>query len=363
MVARYTSAQAAIKKPPKSVAVPKKERRKVGGNYFPDEVAPKHFIPSGSVLLDCVLGGGWVLGRVENIVGDKSTGKTLLAIEACANFARVYPKGRIYYREAESAFDISYAHSVGLPTDRVDFGVNGPDTSWRTIEEVFVDLRKIVKYHEEHKVPGLYILDSLDALTSEQALKREVGEGSYNLEKQKILGQLFEQMISDFKEAQLCIIIISQVRDKIGFVVGEKHRRSGGKSLDFYASHIVWLIHIKTLVATVKGEKRATGIRIKAKCKKNKVSVAMRECEFPIRFGFGIDDVEASVDWLVEKKMQDRLGIEKKKGKDGVAEFYDEIADLPPPEYAKRVEQIRTVVVQAWKEVDGWFAPKRKKYE
>lgn len=359
MITRYRSTDSVASVPPKKKANSVPKQRVAGGHYFPDEAAPKRYIPSGCTLLDCVLGGGWVLGRVENVIGDKSTGKTLLAIEACANFARVYPQGKIYYREAESAFDVPYARGVGLPVERVDFGPNGPDTSWRTIEEVFTDLRKIVAFHKKNKIPGLYIVDSLDALTSEQALKREVGEGSYNLEKQKILGQLFEQMISDFKEVQLCIFIVSQVREKIGFTIGEKQRRSGGKSLDFYASHIVWLTHLKILVSQIKGEKRATGIRVQAKCKKNKVGEPFQVCEFPIRFRYGIDDLEASIDWLIEKKMHTRLGIKK----EAVDAYYDELEALETKEFAKRAEQIRAVVVQAWQEIDGWFAPKRKKYQ
>lgn len=337
------------------------ERRKLkrpGGDYFPDVGKAKQFIPTGCTLLDCVLGGGWVLGRVENIVGDKSTGKTLLAIEACANFARIYPTGKIYYREAEAAFDEPYAQRLGLPSARVDFGPNGMDSNWRTIEDIFSDLRERVDWHTHNDEPGLYIIDSLDALTSRAALKREIGDGSYNLEKQKILAQLFEQLIGEFKAGKLCIMIVSQVRDKIGFVVGEKHRRSGGKSLDFYASHSLWLSHIKTLVRTIGGEKRPTGIRVQANCKKNKVSQPFRKCQFPITFGYGVDDVEASIDYLVEKKMVARLGIKQKE----VDDYLDELADLTSAEYAKRAEQIRAVVIQVWAEIEDKFAPTRRKY-
>lgn len=336
----------------------KRPKARPGGDYFPEARADLKFIPTGCTLLDCTLGGGWVLGRVENVVGDKSTGKTLLAIEACANFARLYPKGRIYYREAEAAFDKDYASRLGLPTNRVDFGADGLNTQWRTIEKVFKDMRDRSAYHADKGVPGLYIVDSLDAVSSEAALKRDVGEGSYNLEKQKILSQLFEQLISEFKAGLMCLMIVSQVRDKIGFVVGEKHRRSGGHSLDFYATHILWLNHMKTLVRTISGDKRPTGIRIQAQAKKNKISTPFRRCEFPIRFGYGIDDVEASMDWLAERKLVTRLGIKNSE----VEAYLDDMADLSSGEYAKRAEQIRSVVVQAWAEVEGKFMPTRRKY-
>lgn len=358
MIARYKP-QASETQPKAKAASRKAKRRLEGGNYFPDESEPKQYIPTGCTLLDCVLGGGWVIGRVGNIVGDKSTGKTLLAIEACANFSKKYAKGRIYYREAESAFDTSYAERLGLPLDRVDFGSNGPDTPWRTIEEVFRDLREKASWHLKHKVPGLYIVDSLDALTSEQALKRDVGEGSYRLEKQKILSQLFEELISDFKASRLCILIVSQVRERIGFVVGDKYRRSGGMSLDFYASHILWLTHLKTISPTIRGEKRAVGIRIRASCKKNKVDSPFRVCTFPILFKYGIDDAEASMEWLIEKKMYDRLGL---TSKDAAYAYLDELETLDPQEYMLRITKMREVVVSGWREVEGWFEPKRRKY-
>src|ERR1019366_3976564 len=97
----------------------KRERVKPGGNYFSSPKTGIEFISSGCHNLDLALGGGWAEGRVSNIVGDKSTGKSLLAIEACANFAIKYPKGTIRYREAEAAFDRPYAEALGMPVDHV----------------------------------------------------------------------------------------------------------------------------------------------------------------------------------------------------------------------------------------------------
>src|ERR1700754_4769243 len=82
--------------------------------------APARFFSSGCALLDCVLGGGWALRRMINVVGDKSTGKTLLAIEACANFVRTFPLGHVTYVEVESAFDVDYAQTLGFPEHNLD---------------------------------------------------------------------------------------------------------------------------------------------------------------------------------------------------------------------------------------------------
>ena len=156
-------------------------KRVGGGAYFSAPSKSLQFISSGCKLLDCVLGGGWVLGRIANIVGDRSSGKTLLAIEACANFARQYSKGNIYYREAEAAFDVRYAETLGLPTDRVDFS-----DSFHTVEDMFEDLTKVL---ESESKAGLYIVDSLDALSDRSELKRDMDKGSYGAEKAKQMSE------------------------------------------------------------------------------------------------------------------------------------------------------------------------------
>lgn len=311
------------------------------------------FIPTGCTILDCVLGGGWALGRVANIVGDKSTGKTLQAIEACANFAAKYPKGKIFYREAEAAFDEGYAEELGLPTKRIDFGPQGLNSDWDTVEAIFEDLDKQIDACKKANVPGLYIVDSLDALTSEAEQERDVKKGSFGLEKQKLLGRLFRELVRKIKSAQMAVIIISQVRDKIGVVFGEKHTRTGGKALDFYATHVLWLSHRETINKTSGSIKRAIGIRIKAKCKKNKIALPFRECEYDVMFGYGIQDVDASLGWLLEVKALDKLGLTEKD-----MDAFAEKADTDPA--TRRL--LQSAVLSTWAEVETRFAPKRKKY-
>lgn len=329
-----------------------------GGAYFPQPVTGVRCIPSGCTLLDCVLGGGWAVGRVANIVGDKSSGKTLCAIEACANFASLYPKGKIWYREAEAAFDEAYAAELGLPTKRVDFGPKGLDTTWDTVEDIFEDLEKCIEVSEKTGAPGLYIIDSLDALSSRAELDRAVDKGSFGLEKPKLLGKLFRQLIRRLKNANVCVLVISQVRDKIGVVFGEKHTRTGGRALDFYASQILWLHHIQNLYRTAGTVKRATGVRIKAKCKKNKVGMPHRECEFEITFGYGIRDFEASLDWLAEVKALNGLLLAEKD----VPAYVVRVAKMERAELVQQHKAVREVTLAAWKEVEGRFAPKSRKY-
>lgn len=333
------------------------QKQEGGGLYFPP---PKGVIciPSGCTLLDCVLGGGYALGRVVNIVGDKAVGKTLLAIEACANFARKYPKGKIFYREAEAAFDVDYAANLGLPEERVDFGKEGIETQWQTVEDIFEDLEVQLTKLEKSGGAGLYIIDSLDALSSRAELLRKVDQGSYGQEKPKLLSRLFRQYSRRIKATNLCIIVISQIRDKIGITFGEKYSRTGGHALDFYASQIVWLSHIKTLTREIRGVKRATGVQIKAKCKKNKVGLPFRECYFEITFGYGIQDAEASVDWLEEVKALDRLGMKASE----VDAFLARMTKLTGEELLASRRLLSEAVIAAWQEVEGRFAPKQRKY-
>lgn len=328
-----------------------------GGDYFPGR-NNKRFFSTGCTVLDCVLGGGWCLGRVANIVGDKSVGKTLLAIEAVANFANLFPTGKIWYRESEAAFDTFYAQSLGLPIDRVDFGPEGEDSLWQTIEDIYEDIRECIKFSIENDVPGLYIIDSLDAVGARAGVGRDLDQGSFRLDKQKLLSEMFCEIAGELKKAHIAVIIISQVRDKIGFVVGEKHTRSGGKDLDFYASHIIWLSHLKRIVKTIGGVKRAIGVRIKANCKKNKVTVPFGECEFAIRFGYGVDDLVASLDWLEEVKHLGDIDLTPAM----VDRFIAESDGLSTQDYRKLVRDVSLAVINAWEEVEGRFKPTRKKY-
>lgn len=326
----------------------------------PINLAGTKCLPTGCTLLDCVLGGGWGRGRVINIVGDKAVGKSLLAIESCANFRKEEPRGKIYYREAEAAFDIPYAETLGLPHDAVDFGPEGIDSAWDTVEDIFEDLDRCLTECQELGVPGLYIVDSLDALSSRAELQRKPGEATFGLEKQKMLGMLFRQLIRRLKKQDFTVIIISQVRDKIGVVFGDKHTRTGGKALDFYASQILWLSHLGIINQTIKGVKRATGVRIKAKCKKNKVGKPFRECEFTLNFGYGIEDVLSGLEWLESVKALSRMGLNTPKEVDT---FFKAAERATGEELTTLQRKVHDAVVDEWTLVEERFAPKRRKYE
>jgi RecA/RadA recombinase len=292
---------------------------------------------------------------MANIVGDKSTGKTLLAIEACSNFIRSYPKGRIRYAEAEAAFDKKYAEALGMPVASVTFEKN-----IFTIEDFFESIEKVCKESSPAK-PILYVLDSLDALSDRGEKDRDIAEGSYNLTKQKKLSELFRRKIQELEASNVCLIIISQIRDKIGVTFGETKMRTGGKSMDFYASQVVWLSEVQKLKRTIDKVDRVTGIQVRAKCKKNKIGLPFRECDFPLLFGFGIDDMTANVEWLLSVGKEHRLkelGISK-------AGYKIRIGNLRNNGGVEAVafrDQLDKIVDDEWCAIETTFLPKSRKY-
>lgn len=347
-------AEAATETPParkRRVAV-------AAGSYFTSEKTSLNFVKSGCVTMDCVLGGGWVLGRVANIVGDRSSGKTLLAIEACANFHRDYPNGAIRYAESESAFDEFYAAALGMPIESVEFNRDRP---MRTVEDWYNDTVRFLDAREKDGKPGLYILDSFDALSDDAELKREIDKGTFGAAKAKKSGELFRKLIDRIERSKVLLIVVSQIRDKLNVTFGETKTRSGGRALDFYATHIVWLAEIGKIKKTINKIDRPVGVNVKVRCKKNKVGLPFRECEYPIIFGYGIDDMTSSVEWLIAHGFEedlDEVGMTKAGYKVRIAK----LRDIGGGDVAEVRTKLAQLVQKRWAQVDESFMPKASKY-
>lgn len=330
----------------------KSEKPAVRRRFLPEE-PPPDFFSSGCTLLDCVLGGGWARGRISNIVGDKAVGKTLLVIEAIANFHRRFPKGRKEFRESESAFDEQFAESLGMPIAAVDFY----DGNLDTVEVWFEDLDKSLA----KKGPAFHALDSLDALSDRAELKRELDEASYGAGKAKALSQVFRRSVGKIETADMHLMIVSQIRDNIGVSFGRKYKRSGGHALDFYASQVIYLAQVSTINKTINKVKRQIGVTVKAKNTKNKCGMPYRECTFDILFGFGIDDVGSNIYWLDEIGKLKLAGDIVKIGK--ANDMALDIADMAPVEYKKAASELALIVKREWDAIEAGFAPTRRKYE
>lgn len=330
-------------------------------------------LKSGCTLLDRVLGGGYPIGRMVNIVGDRSSGKTLLAIEALANFQMQYPESKDgqWYNEAEAAFDEGYAQSLGLNTDDIKFVCSEKDPTEtfvddanHTVEGLCEHLEKVLQYHQKHNIKrGIYIVDSMDAFSDRSELKREIDGATYGANKPKKIGEMFRRLVRRLEAANILLLIISQVRENIGVTFGEKYTRSGGKALDFYASQILWLAEIGKVKKTIQGIERPVAVNVRARCKKNKVGLPFRECDYSVEFGYGIDDLTSNVeflmktnsDWLSETP---ELNMTKTTYKRRISALKDGDNDT----FKSVSNMINLQVVKEWNRIEKSFMPTRRKY-
>lgn len=355
------------------------------GSYFASgsEKESIDFTSTGCCLFDEALGGGPALGRVMNIVGDKSSGKTLIAMEVMAQTLIRYPNAWCRYAEAEAAWDEDYAQALGIPTKRIQ--LNKKDERIETVEQWYDDLEACL---DANKGPGVYVLDSLDSISDDAEMEGEFNKASYGGAKPKAIGQLFRRLVGRLEEQNVLLIVISQLRDKLNVTFGETKTRSGGRALDFYSTHIVWLAEIEKEYRTFLGQKRVIGILVEAYVKKNKVGLAFRRARYPILFGYGIDDLRSSADWLVEigqEKKLHALGMRKGAAPRAKtkAEARKATAEEPDPKLAhlrpysdvieevrnqggERAKEMRTwltkFVREEWRRIEEQLLPKARKY-
>lgn len=325
-------------------------------SYFTDDKVNIQFVSTGCTVLDCALGGGLALGRTANVVGDKSTAKTGTATEVMINFALKFEKGAIAYRETEAAWDDGYAEAMGLPMDRIDFGDR--ENPIITVEDFYNDFDAFCEKQKKAGQPGCYVLDSFDALSDEAEMERAIDKGSFGAAKAKKMSEMFRKITRKQEQANVLLLIVSQVRDNIGAMFGEKHKRSGGKALDFYASQVFWLAYVGPLKRTINKVERVYGIELKAQIKKNKVGLSFRKAEFTFEFAFGINDLLASIEWLEEVDRLDAIDLKKSELK----EFKAEVAKMTTEEYATERARAAAAVKLVWAQVETTFLPTRKKY-
>lgn len=264
---------------------------------------------TGCKLLDLVVGGakgvyGFPAGKFINIVGDKSAGKTFLSNEIIAwayhNFDK--KKFRWVYDDCESGYSFDTQSMYGF-----DIMPENPVHS-TTVEEAFCNISDFADKLKGDQF-GIYVLDSLDALTSneqderaEERLKafhndKTFDKGTYGMGKQKYLSQeFFPQLCSKIENKNILVIVISQVRENVDMFSFEKFTRSGGKAMDFYAHTVLWLATCKKILK----KERPVGVVVKAKVTKSKTPRPFRECFFSFLYDYGLDGVGTSVDYLFD---------------------------------------------------------------
>ncbi|KXC06182.1 recombinase RecA [Microbacterium hominis] len=257
-----------------------------------DERAPVEVIPTGSIALDVALGvGGLPRGRIIEIYGPESSGKTTLTLHAIANVQRA--GGIAAFIDAEHALDPDYAQKLGVDIDQLL--VSQPDTGEQALEIADMLVRS--------GAIDLVVIDSVAALVPKAEIEGEMGDSHVGLQA-RLMSQALRKLTGGLNQTNTTMIFINQLREKIGVFFGSPETTAGGKALKFYASVRLDIRRIETL----KDGTEAVGNRTRVKVVKNKMAPPFKQAEFDILYGIGISREGSLIDFGVEHALVKKSG-------------------------------------------------------
>src|SRR5512147_1855945 len=282
-------------------------------------------IPSGSLALDIALGiGGYPRGRVIEIFGPESSGKTTLTIHAIAEAQKA--GGIAAFIDAEHAFDRFYAQKLGV--DIENLLISQPDNGEQALE--------ITEQLIRSGAIDIIVIDSVAALTPKAEIEGEMGDSKMGLQA-RLMSQALRKLTATISKTNTCCIFINQLREKIGVMFGNPETTTGGNALKFYASV---RLDIRKISQLKEGEE-ATGNRVRVKIVKNKLAPPFRKAEFDILYGEGISKTGEIIDLATELEVIKKSGSWFSYGDTRLGQGRDAVKQLiaDNPELSEEIEK------------------------
>jgi len=284
-----------------------------------DVLVPVNVIPTGCLSIDAALGvGGFPRGRVIEVYGPESGGKTTLTLQVIAEAQKL--GGQAAFIDAEHALDPIYARKLGVDVDNLL--VSQPDHGEQALE--------IAQELIRSNAVDIVVIDSVAALVPKAELEGDMGDPSMGLQA-RLMSQALRKLTAIVSKSRTCLIFINQIREKIGVMFGNPETTTGGRALKFYASMRVDIRRIQA----IKDGDRVVGSRTRAKIVKNKVAAPFREAEFDILYGEGISREGDLIDLGVDKGVLEKSGTwisyageRMGQGRENARTFLKENADI-----------------------------------